>query len=131
MPGGGSDPGNPTFEHLLAAPADYGERSPHKSRFAGRSCDPGQAMLEQPVPKDHTPWRSLFLRTTLLQPSGRPHSGGVRGALSAAGAGKDLLSMRKKEQQRWDELTTVPIPSVPAPGTHKWDTGTSGPSVIP
>lgn len=76
-------------------------------------------MLEQPVPKDHTPWRRVRVR----QPSGRPHSGGVIGALSAAGAGKDLLSMRKKEQQRWCELTTVPIPSVPAPETHKWDTG--------
>jgi len=42
MPEGSCDPvGSPHWSRLLPGPVDqWRERSPHQSRFAGRTCDP-------------------------------------------------------------------------------------------
>ena len=58
-----------------------GERSPHWSRFVGRTCDPvGEHTLEQSVPEELHPWEGL-----MLQPVGRTHAGEVHAELPPMG----------------------------------------------
>ncbi|GAB0185918.1 zinc finger and BTB domain-containing protein 5 [Grus japonensis] len=66
----------------------HGERSPHWSRFAGRTCDPvGDPTLEQSAPEGLHPVEGTHAGAAHeeLQPMGRTHSGEVGGGLSTVG----------------------------------------------
>ncbi|GAB0178755.1 zinc finger and BTB domain-containing protein 5 [Grus japonensis] len=73
-----------------------GERSPHGSRFAGRTCDPvGDPTLEQSGPEG-------------LHPVGETHAGKVHEGLSPVGGTpcwsrgtmRGVLPLRMKKQQK-------------------------------
>jgi len=64
-----------------------GERSPRRSRFAGRACDPvGDPRWSSLFLKDCTPWEGLTGAVCEeLQPVGRTHIGEVQAELSPVG----------------------------------------------
>ncbi|GAB0208833.1 hypothetical protein GRJ2_003349000 [Grus japonensis] len=86
-PEGGCGPmGSPRWSKLLAGPVDpWRERSPHQSRFSGRTCDPvGDPALEQSAPEGLHPVGETHAGAVHegLQPVGRTHIGEVCGGLS-------------------------------------------------
>jgi len=84
----------------------HGERSPRRSRFAGRACDlPGGPTLEQSVPEDCTPWEGPMLGWFV--------ENGLLLVRPCAGA-KEECEAEEVAETTCDELTTAPIPCPPA-----------------
>ncbi|GAB0182207.1 zinc finger and BTB domain-containing protein 5 [Grus japonensis] len=88
-----------------------GERSPRRSRFAGRTCDPvGDPMLEQFAPEGLQPVGETHTGAVRegLQPVGGTHVGEVREGLSpvrgtpcwSRGTMRGVLPLRTKKQQK-------------------------------
>jgi len=103
-----------------------GERSPCRSRFAGRACDPmGDPHVEQSVPEGLHPVEGTHTGAVCeeLQPMGRTYVGEVCRELSPLRGTFTLeqgQSVRSLEGQgvaetTCDELTITPIPCPPAP----------------
>ena len=120
MPEGDCDPmETPCCSRLLAGPVDpWGERSPHWSRFAGRTYEP---TLQHSVSEGLHPVGRTHAGAVReeLQPVGRTHIGEVCGGLFPVGGtpcwsrGREwgvLLLRRKELQRQCDELTATLIP---------------------
>jgi len=104
-----------------------GERSPCRSRFSGRVCDPmGDSRWSCLFLKDCTLWEGTHAGAAHeeLQPVGRTHAGEVCGELSCERdltlkQGKSMRSPPPEEEgaseTTCDELIVTPIPRPPAP----------------